>query len=286
MTHFLQLSTAGTVAVDLEARPSATPTFVVRQPGGGVLQAATNATLDGVNTTLAGAAAAGSTTVSVASATGITVGRKYLLTGPEDTGGERVTVRSVASTTVTLVRPLRLAHAASAAFQSTRVACAVDAIATVARHYRVEVTYAVGGVTQPARVLALDCVRYVPQSSITSFDDVADFDPVLGKRLPLGTWFPALRDESWQMLLELVAARVPPGAVVSSAALSAAHRYHLRALLAETAGEAWEPYRERMAKRFAETLDAALGAAPVDTDQDGAVEKHEAWYRGVEITRG
>ena len=82
--RFVELSTATTLAVDLPERADATPTFVVRGPSGGVVQASSAVTLDTVNTTLASAAAAGAQTVSVTSATGLIVGRKYQLAGNEN----------------------------------------------------------------------------------------------------------------------------------------------------------------------------------------------------------
>lgn len=282
---FLPYNAARSLAFDLPARADATPTFVVYNPDGGTQQASASVTMDGVDTTLSGAAAAGATSVSVTSAASVTAGRKYLIGGPEDSGGERATVKSVSGTTVTLARPLRLAHASGAAFQSSRVTCAVSAIATVARHYRIEVAWAVSATTQPPFVRTFDVTRFVPESTVTSYDDVADYDPVLGKRLPAGTWFPAVRDEAWDAILDRVASSVDPGAVVSSTALSRAHRYLIRALLAETGGEAWEDYRKRMAQRFDEEMAAALSAAAVDNDGDGAIEPNEGWYRGLVVSR-
>jgi hypothetical protein len=87
------------------------------------------------------------------------------------------------------------------------------------------------------------------------------------------------------MILDRVAAKVPPGAVVSSSTLSRAHKYLIRTLLTETAGEAWESYRAKMAGRFQQEMDAALGASGVDTDQDGAVEENEGYFAGIEMMR-
>lgn len=285
MTFYVQYLTATSIALDLEDRADATPTYAVKNPSGGTLSSG-SVTLDTVNTTTAGAAAAGAQAIAVTSTTGITAGRKYLLDGPEDTGGERVTVKSVAGTTVTLVRPLMRAHNTASTFKSTRVTCAIASIGTINRHYRVEVTYAVGGTSYPPRIVTMDVVRYVPVSTITSFDDVADYDAVLGKRLPAGTWFPALREEAWQSIMDRVAAKVAPGAIVNASSLSRAHRYLIRELLAETGGEAWEEYRKRMARRFEEELNAALGATAVDDNQDGVIQPNEGWRRTVIVDRG
>jgi len=286
VTLYLEYNAAGSLALDLPARADAAPTWSLVDFGGATLAAGTCAR-DAVDTTLAAPAAAGATAITLASGTGVAVGTKYLLGGPESGGGERVTVKAVAGAAVTLVRPLRLARAGGDACQGTRVTCAIPSSATksIARHDRLEIAWSVATVAQPVYRADVDIVRYVTTSTVTSFDDVVDLDPVSGKRLPAGTWFPAVRDEAWAMLMDRVAARVDPGAVVSSGALARAHRYLIRALLAETAGDGWDAYRKTMAQRFAEELEAALGAAAVDDDQDGVIDPREGWRRGFVVER-
>jgi hypothetical protein len=276
---------ACSLAVDLPDRPAANAAFSFKSPYGGELEAGTY-TRDTVDTTLGGAAAKGATSVTVASATGITVGRAYLLTASEDTGGERVVVRAISDTTVTLVRPTRLDHASGAAFKSSRVTCALTTTGTAAhgRHHRLELTWTVATVAQPTAVFAVDVCKYIPLSFVT-FADVQALDALAGKRLPLGTWWPELRDHAWQMLLRRVAAKVAPGALVGTVDLTQAHLYLCRMLMAETAGAEWDEYRQLMASRFGDEFDAALTTGPVDNDADGAVEAHEGVFRGVDLMR-
>ncbi len=286
--RFVELSTATTLAVDLPERADATPTFVVRGPSGGIVQTSSAVTLDTVNTTLSGAASAGAVTVSVASATGITRGRKYLLTGNENAGGERVTVKSVSGTTVTLVRPTRIAHLTAATFQSTRMTCAIAAasVGSIARHYRLEITYAVATATAPVAVFPFDVVRIAPTSTLTA-DDIADLDPIFAKRIAAGVWVPSLIERAWEMLCRRVAAKVSPGALLGSRDFTTPHSYLVQALVLEGAGDDYEKMRDLKGARFQQEFDAACAETPVDNDQDGAVESNEGIKpRTIQLQRG
>jgi len=272
------------LAVYLPARADATPTATVYSPNGGSDQTP-SVTLDTVATTLSGAASAGATSVTVTSATGIVAGRRYLLAGGEDAGGETVTVRAVSSTLVTLVRPLRWAAASGASFVGHRVTLSLSAIASEARHYRAEIAWAVSAVTQPPFVVPFDVVRYWPRTGLTA-EDLRDLDPLFNKRLPAGTWIPAVIDRAWDQLLARVASKVDPGALVGALDLTVPHGYLVRALLLETAGPEAAQERELLFARYSTELDSALAAAAIDDDQDGAVEPHEGWYRSIPVSRG
>lgn len=287
--RFVTLSTAATLWVDLPARADATPTFVVRNPAGGTIQSSASVTLGTSNTTLSGAAAAGASTVSVTSASGIAAGRKFLIGGPEESGGERVTVRSVSGTTITLVRPLRAAKASGAAFASTRVDLAIDAgtPSTIGRHWRAEITWAVSSVSQAVHVVPFDVVRYQPLTSLEG-DDIADLDPLLAKRLPAGLWLPATIEAAWDMILRRLAQQKDPGALVGAIDLTTPHQYLVRKLLAETGATNPEllDHAKFLGERYVQELETALASAAVDDDQDGAVEKHEGWTKTLDLARG
>ena len=276
-----------TAAIELPARADATPTFAVYSPAGASLLTG-SVTLDGVNTTLSGAASAGATTVSVTSATGIAVGRKYLVGGAESSGGESITVKSISGTTITLVRPLLRAKSSGDAFASPRVTVAITTAVTarVGKGYRIEITYALSSTTQPVWVASLEVVRYTPTSTL-KFDDLLDRDPVLLKRLPAGLWVPALIDSCWQQLLLRVSASESVGGLQGVLDLSTAHSYLVRATLAECAGPEWAAYRDDMRKQYESEVKTALSAASYDTDQDGAVEPNEGfWPNTFEVSRG
>lgn len=282
--RFALLSTATTITADLPTRADATPTFVVKNASGGIVQTSTACTLSTVNTTLAVPASAGSSNITLTSVTDVIEGSKFLVgvdgtAASENRGAERVTVKSISGSVATLARQLQRAKPTGASFQSTTVSCAVAAasVATVGRHYRVEITGTQNnGDPMPVIVVPFDVVRYEPVSFLQE-DDVFDLDPVLAKRLPAGFWWPALRDRAFDMILRRVAGQVAPGAIVGALDLTSSHMYLCRELLAETAGEEWEPYRQRMAKRFLEEFEASMGSMPVDNDQDGAVEPNEGF---------
>jgi hypothetical protein len=285
--RFALKDTATAIAVDLPERPDYAASFVVVGPSGGETQAETVADVSAVDTTLASAAAAGATSVTVDSAAGLTAGRKYLLGGSESTGGERVTVKSVSGTTVTLARPLRTAKLINARFCSTRVECVLTAAAvpSYGRHYRVTISWSVSSADQPPVEVPFDVCRYLPVTHL-SLDDVTDLDPVLLKRLPAGLWPPALIERAFDQLCRRIAAKKEPGALIGAIDLTTPHGYLFRALLAETAGPDFEEYRKLMVARYGETLDEVLASAAFDDDQDGAAEDHERWYRGIDVMRG
>ncbi len=292
--RFATLSTTTVLTADLPLRADATPTFVVKGPSGGTLQSSASVTLATTNTSVSGTLAAGATGCVVLAATGITRGSEYILgntsttAASEDEGGEMVMVKTISSTTVTFVRPTRNAYTTGPLFQSRKVSCSITGtnIASVGRHHRLEISYNVGSVAQPPVIVPFDVVRYNPVSSL-DLEDLSDLDPILRKRLPAGFYWPSLRDRAWDMLMRRVAAKVDPGAIVGALDLTTPHLYLARMLLAETGGEAWEPYRERMAERFTEEFEAALGTMAVDNDQDGVIEQHEgASMDTIELRRG
>ncbi len=113
-----------------EGRPTATPTvqvFLSTNTDDGVTEAATtgSVSLDSVNTTLSSGASAGANTLVVASATGITRGRRYLIT---DTDGDQewIEVIALSGTTVTTRQPLVNNYASSSTFVGTRISIAIS----------------------------------------------------------------------------------------------------------------------------------------------------------------
>jgi hypothetical protein len=111
-----------------EGRASGTPTVQVfaamSDDAGPTVPATTGAcSVDSVNTTFS--ANAGDTSATVASGTGITRGRRYLVT---DTDGDREWVEciSVLGTTVGFRVPLRNSYAAGSTFQGCRISISAD----------------------------------------------------------------------------------------------------------------------------------------------------------------
>lgn len=279
--RWVQLDVPRSLTVDLPRRPSAAGTFIAKTVAGGALTTAAAPTVDAVNTTATGAVALGASVVPVTSATGITAGRRYLYGGAESVGGEMVTVRSVASLNVTLMRPLRAAQASGATFQGTRLTFSVVAAACTApgRNYRLEWTPASGD-EDIALVLPYDVTRYAPVTYLTT-EDLRDLDPILTKRLSAGTWLPGVAARAWDMILGHISQKIDPGGVAGTVDLTLAHGYLTRALLAETAGKDDETvaYLEDMRTRYSQERDNALGSLAYDASQTGVAKNGTGWAR-------
>lgn len=286
--EWVQLDTARTLVVDLPRRPSAAGTFRVVRASGQEAQASAAAVLDTVNTTASAGVAAGAQTIPLTSATGVTVGRSYLYDGPEDEGGESVTIKSLAGLTATLVRGTLRAHASGATFQGTRVSLAVAALTAtpVGRGYRVEYVWPAAD-AQPTFQLPFAVTRYAPASYLR-VEGLRTLDPILAKRLSSGTWLPDVIADAWAMLLRHIAQKADPGGFIGIVDLTTAHGYLVRALLAETAGNADDviAYRDDMRSRYAQERDSALGAALYSPKQDGAAKVGAGHYRGIPMGRG
>ena len=148
-----------------EGRPSATPTVGTADSGNSALTAAaaTYVTQNSVNTTIANSAAKGATSVVVTSATGIAVGDQYLL-GNHISQSEWAEVKSIASTTIELTKPLRHAYTTLSTTYGTFVSTEwyytlqEDDYETLSDLNIATATYVVGGLTYTKRI-AFDIVR-------------------------------------------------------------------------------------------------------------------------------
>jgi hypothetical protein len=112
-----------------EGRPDPSPTvavFLSTNTDDGPTEAATtgSTSVDSVNTTLGSAATAQSNQVSVASATGIARGRRYLLTDL-DGDQEWIEVIALSGTTVTTRQPLVNSYASGSALVGTRITISI-----------------------------------------------------------------------------------------------------------------------------------------------------------------
>jgi len=282
--RWVQYNGSGSITFDLPSRPSGAGTATVRSMGGAA-QATPTPTLDAVNTTLSSAAAAGSTSLAVTSATGIVAGRRYLVGGAEATGGESVLVAAVSGLAVSLARPLARAKASGAAVQGTRITVAVSSACTaeIVRQSRVEW---VDPDTGELIAIPFDVTRYAPRSHLTE-SLLLDLDASLRKRLPSGAWVPALIERAWEMLLDDLGTKERhPGGYAGVVELTTAHAYLVRSIVAETDTTAeGVAYRDDMRDRFRQELDRALASVAYDTERDGNAELGKALWRGVPLVR-
>lgn len=284
--RWVQYQGTGSITFDLPSRPASAGTARVLDAAGGVLQSSATTALDSVNTTLSGALSAGASSLTVSSASGITVGRRYLVGGAEESGGESVLVSSIASTTVNLVRRAGRAQASGATFQGTRITVTISTASTAAcaRGLRVEWTDPTSGA-----VLAVpfDVTRYAPQTWLAA-QDLLDFDPILRKRMADGAWLPALVSRAWEMLLDDIATKDRhPGGYAGHIDLTVAHGYLVRALVAETSGQAPDDvaYRDDMRTQYRNALERALASVPYDEHADGTTRVGTGAWRGIPLVR-
>jgi hypothetical protein len=184
----------------IEGRPSGTPTVQVFSTGtddDGTAETATTGScaVDSVNTTIATTAvSAGAVTFTVASGTGITRGRRYLITD-SDGDQEWAEVVAITGTTVTVRHPLINGYAIGSTFVGTRITISVldswaatkskitDVLGAVwrttvaspedwapgASGYRLRWSYTVGGVATIG-VSYADLVRYQAKNLVTPLD--------------------------------------------------------------------------------------------------------------------
>ena len=164
---------AGTIYFDCpEGRPSVATVTVKTNKGGDLPDAAVedaNATIDTVTTTIAaGWVATAPRTVPLASATGVTVGRDYLITtaaGRE----EWVHITALSGTTATVRSTPGFDLTTGDTFVGTRLTIAITAAnaATRAHNYRCAWEYTVGGVQYEGENL-FDIVRTPPKNPATT----------------------------------------------------------------------------------------------------------------------
>lgn len=286
--RFVTLAQTATLTLYLAARPSGAGSAVVRGPNGGPLQDAPTLTLDAVDTTLGAAAAAGASTLTLTSATGVTVGRRYLLGGPESLGGEMVTVTALSGSVATLASRLRRAHASGAAFQGTRLAVAITtaSTATVQRGCRVEW---LDPDTLEMVVIPFDVVRWtLARCEITSAD-LRSVDALFHKRVPAETWLPDVSANAVEILTDDLATKGRvPGGYAGAIELKRALAYLTLALLAEcnTRDDATVAYLTDMRERYAQERDRVLASLPYDDTQTGAPKVGGAGPRGFQLLRG
>lgn len=180
-----------------EGRPSGTPTvavYLANVDDDGQAETATTGacSVDSVNTTLGASATHGDDSLSVASATGVTVGRRYLLTTLGSTR-EWVEVLALVGTTATLRRPLQNDHTTGSTFQGCRISIGVNATWVADKNkltswgdgltgYRLRWSYVVDSVTHVGASYA-DLTRY-PLATLVTPLDVDAMSPGWIDRLP------------------------------------------------------------------------------------------------------
>lgn len=283
MTYrWLQKDVGGTITLDEPlARADSGATWVAKSGTGATL--ATGAvTLDSVNTTLGANVAAGALALSVVSAAGVVVGRKYLV------GSEWVTVAAVNGLTLTLARPVLFAQVTTTPFVSTRMSAAIpgSALSTIGRANTVWFTYEVGAVAQPGVTIEFDITRYSLKSGLT-LEHVRDIDPLVTRRASQGTVWPALIESSWERMMSRVGLQHSPGGLVGAIDLTMTHSLDVLLMVAQqSVGEEARATATVLAQRLDLELSAILASRAFDENQDGIINPREGFYRTFQVSRG
>jgi len=143
--QFKEDATETLVFYPKEQLASSAATVALYKPGGSVLQSAAAATVSAVSTTIAAAVEQGARLFTVASATGITKGRRYLV----QEGGRTwdVEVRDISGTTVYCYGSAPFALTTSATVKGWCLSYSLTATHTAERdnNYRALWTYTIGG---------------------------------------------------------------------------------------------------------------------------------------------
>ena len=161
MIQQVKLDVGGTLVFEpSQAGTPSSATAAVYDAGGAVhITPAPTVSIDSVNTTLSHTEAVGQTTVRLASATGVEVGRYYSITSA-DGPVYWVRVASISSNTVTLFEPLPRAFAAGDAFEGNRLTVAIAAASATPldEGYELRLSYAIDSETYYANI-TFDVVR-------------------------------------------------------------------------------------------------------------------------------
>ena len=115
----------GTLTYEAPYGRASSATCSINKPDGTAIDTPT-VTIDTADTTISLAATAGDLSLQVASATGITAGRAYLIDNSENQR-EWVRIKQVSSTSLTLYEPLQYTYANADTFVGTRLTAPVSA---------------------------------------------------------------------------------------------------------------------------------------------------------------
>jgi hypothetical protein len=282
----LQQNKGGNVSVRLLERADATPTFKVYDPSGTEL-ASGNATQSAVDTTLSVTADKGDSSITVVSATGISPGVQLLIGGPENAGGETAIVQSVSGLVVSLYAPLINARAIGSTAQSTEITAAIPASACAETLWlRVEFSYLVSGNARDVVSRSIEVTKYSVSSSL-SHADLQALDPSYRKRAHAGTPWPHVFELAFERVVALVSNSQSAGSVIGWVDLKQAHALAVLLLIAEqSTGDEAAQRQEALSLRLQSVLKLLLSTRPIDSNQNGSVEKSEQFYTSIPLIRG
>ncbi len=255
-------------------RADAGPTVEVVSSSGGTLVAAlTAATLDSVNTTITNGVELGVQLLTVASATAIARGTRYVLADPY----EEVEVSRVSGTTVYLTGPLWYEHPNGAAFQGHKISHSLTSsqAATEDDHCVARFSWALSTVSQVRGQVDFAITRNKPICPVSPVD-IHKADPELQQKLSLGVDINALIAIAFDEVMEdLSAGGLWSYDYIGSEKLKRSVVYKTLHLCSEFYGPHFKDERDRLWNRYRETLATFRSIAASDENRDGSVTTTE-----------
>lgn len=242
-----------------------TPTVAIYSEAGSLLVASQNAT-KGFSATIS-AVSSGSTTVTVSSATSISVG-DHAWIGPATTGQyEIVCISAISSTTITLRDSLIYSYAASTRFHDAKISVSLtaDNLSDVQRNCQARWTYQSNSVSH-SEIQIFNVSTYAPVCTVTEQDILRRFSiarNTIGASLSL----PDLIKDIWENeVISDLSATWEKNSIISGECLHTATINRVIAHLYLING------KTELFDKFIELYKSDLERAiryPVDTDQDG-----------------
>ena len=288
--HFVR-NVGGLIDVSPPLRPDATPAaqVTVRGPDMTIYASAVDATVDAVNTTLGSAAAAAATTVTVASATGIVVGRRYLVGNGTSAPREMVRVRGISGTTITLSRPLRSAQATGAGFVGTRLSLAVTAAQASALFWdgHAEWNFADdgNGASRNRRIMApVECTLR-PHERLATVVDLFARDPRWDRKVDTELDVDEVLDLAYEDVLEKLGGKFRVRTVVGAQGFVTPTVYQAFVMIAANYGAEWTEQRGWYEQQRDAALASLVANHPADLDQDTYIERHERGFTSIRTDR-
>lgn len=290
----LRYQHAGSIFYDVKEpfRPTGAASVTLYKPGGSSHQSAASVEIDSVNTTINGAASAGDSSIALTSATGVEVGRAYVI-GSGSGIYEWVKVASVDGATVTIEEPLEYAYSDGATFVGNRLSYSLSSSLndTLGNGYQAVWVYTVDSTERSVSTM-YDVVRTPwPSSILTPWrykEIVGDLGADIRQRVEL---------QGQDFRLEIEVATQAVRADLQSRDLDVslfksfehfdfpiAKRVILDFAFAGYVPEVWrddpERWIELCQQQYSRALQTAINATEsYDLDDDGGVTEHEAKRR-------
>jgi hypothetical protein len=285
MTQALIKGKAGTIeSYFLGARPTSCTVSLYTGEGATKIDEA-SATVDTVNTTTSASAARGATTISLTSATGVVVGRRYGIGAQAGSQPrEVVMVKQLDSSVATLWAPTMYAHASASVFAGTRVSYSVTSTQADVLWWDGYADFTPD--TGDVQTEVVDCVlRKIPDNLIDE-TDIHQIHPEVAKILSAKLDVPtALRNARDEFL------RVFGGKNRAHCALGADHFRRPAALtffimLRYMLGPDWQAEIDLMEKERDLIIQKIESSIPFDNDQDGITTgANDGGFTTIQLSR-